>query len=152
MKINIELSNIQEATNKFNGEELSEDLNEYIINKCKFKIIKNTKIILNITNLKSKNDKQKLYSLIHNYYEQKASIFKKFDLIDNYIRIFLLVLGIIAIFISEQLPILLSELFLIAGWVLVWEIFYDLLFNEIKRKRSFKIYEALTKCEINFID
>ena len=45
MKINIELSNIQEATNKFNGEELSEDLNEYIINKCKFKIIKSTKII-----------------------------------------------------------------------------------------------------------
>lgn len=150
MNINIELSNIEDATSQFNKAELSEELHEYIINKCKFKMLKNSRITLNIIGIKENKDL--LSKIIHNHYEQKAAIFKKFDLVDNYLRLFLLLLGIISIFLSYKLPLLISELFLIAGWVLVWEIFYDLLFNEIKRKRNYKIYKALKNCKITFQD
>ncbi len=150
MEIKLELSNINDATNRFNKRELNKELHDYLKDKCKFKIIKTSKIKLNVSGLKNEEDRLLLCNVIHDHYETTAALFKKFDLVDNYFRLFLLLLGSIAIFLSNKLPTLLSELFLIAGWVLVWEIFYDLLFNEIKRKRDFKIYEALKNCEINF--
>ena len=65
---------------------------------------------------------------------------------------FSFLLGIILIIISEQLTLFLSELFLIAGWVVIWEVVYDILFTGIKRKRELKIAKKLSTCEINFIN
>lgn len=65
---------------------------------------------------------------------------------------FSLLLGIILIIISEQFTSFLSELFLIAGWVVVWEMVYDILFTGIKRKRDLKIVKKLATCEISFIE
>ena len=54
--------------------------------------------------------------------------------------------------ISEIFSALLSELFLIAGWVVIWEVVYDILFTGIKRKQKLKIAQKLSTCEISFIN
>lgn len=142
MTINIELENLNDALNPFNKNTISEDLDNYILNNCHYKFIKNT-ITLNIKGLKTNIEKEQFKNLIITSYEQKLSITKKLDLFDNYFRITLLIIGIIAILISQEFNSILSEIFLIAGWVVTWEAFYDVIFNEIKRKRNRKIFKSL---------
>ena len=89
-------------------------------------------------------------NIIQNYYKDKYLYLKKFDNLDNYIRLTLFLIGILAIFISKQFSNILSEIFLIAGWVVIWELIYDILFNEIKRKRKAKIYKILANATIIF--
>ena len=81
----------------------------------------------------------------------KVKYLNKIDKYDDYFRFLLLLLGIILIIISEIFSALLSELFLIAGWVVIWEVVYDILFTGIKRKQKLKIAQKLSTCEISFI-
>lgn len=81
----------------------------------------------------------------------KVKSLNKIDKYDDYFRFLLLLLGIILIIISEIFSALLSELFLIAGWVVIWEVVYDILFTGIKRKQKLKIAQKLSTCEISFI-
>lgn len=149
MTINIELEKLSDALNPFNKNAISEDLENYILNNCHYKFIKNT-ITLNITGLKTNSEKEHLKNLIITNYEQKLEITKKLDLFDNYFRITLLIIGIIAILISQEFSSILSEIFLIAGWVVTWEAFYDIIFNEIKRKRNRKIFKSLVNAKFEF--
>ena len=148
--INIKLKNIEDATNPFNESLLNEELDNYIVNNCKH-ISSKESIILNVNNLSKKEEQEQLLTLIHHHYQNKVKQFNKIDKYDDYFRLILLLLGIILIIISEQFISLLSELFLIAGWVVVWEVVYDILFTGIKRKRDLKLCQKLSTCKINFI-
>lgn len=150
MDINIELKNLEMALNPFNKDILSDELENYIFRACEQQLLKNKDLNINITGLNSLEDQKKLNNTIHTYYQNKTTIYKKIDSVDNYIRITLTCIGAIVILISHEFDFLLSELFLIAGWVIIWEIVYDLLFNEIKRKRKKKIYSRLSTVKINF--
>ena len=116
----------------------------------KIKIFKNNLLVLNIKGLPKKNWK-KLDDIIHSYYLNKLNRYNKIDDIESYIRIGFFIIGILAILISELFTSFLSELFLIAAWVIVWELVYDLLFKEIKRRRKAKIYKYLANAKIVFI-
>lgn len=150
MNIDIELKNIEMALDTFNHNLLSRDLDNYIITTCENKIIKNKNINLNISGISKKEEQNTLIKIIHNYYQNKTIIFHKIDNLDNYVRACFAIIGIIIILISKEFDFLLSELFLIAGWVIIWEIVYDILFNEIKRKRKKKIYSKLSSSNITF--
>lgn len=150
MDINIELKNLEMALNPFNKDILSDELENYIFRACEQQLLKNKDLNINITGLNYLEDQKKLNNIIHTYYQNKTTIYKKIDSVDNYIRITLTCIGAIVILISHEFDFLLSELFLIAGWVIIWEIVYDLLFNEIKRKRKKKIYSRLSTVKINF--
>lgn len=147
--INIKLKNIEDATNPFNESLLNEELDNYIVNNCKH-ISSKESIILNVNNLSKKEEQEQLLTLIHHHYQNKVKQLNKIDKYDDYFRLILLLLGIILIIISEQFISLLSELFLIAGWVVVWEVVYDILFTGIKRKRDLKLCQKLSTCKINF--
>ena len=147
--INIKLKNIEDATNPFNESLLNEELDNYIVNNCKH-ISSKENIILNVNNLSKKEEQEQLLTLIHHHYQNKVKQLNKIDKYDDYFRLILLLLGIILIIISEQFISLLSELFLIAGWVVVWEVVYDILFTGIKRKRDLKLCQKLSTCKINF--
>ncbi|MCM1053194.1 MAG: hypothetical protein NC483_04405 [Ruminococcus sp.] len=136
MKINIE-TNYKKAVNTFNKNQLSEELHNYIINNCYFTSIKN-KITLNIKGINNIEEQEKIKEVIHSYYQNKYNILKRIDNMDNYIRFIMFIIGIIAILISKELDKIFSEIFLIAGWVIIWEIIYDILFNELKRKKMLK--------------
>lgn len=143
MKIKININN--NILNEFNNTKISDALDNYIINELKYKPIKN-KVTLVLVG-ESKKD---IENIIRNYYKEKYNYSKKFDNIDNYIHITLFIIGLIAILISEQFKNIFSEIFLIAGWVVIWEVLYDILFNELKRKRTSNIYKALSNCEFEY--
>ena len=149
-KVNIKLESLEEAKNKFNENILNDELDNYIVTASKH-ILPKERIILNIHS-NSKIEKENIKSLIHNHYQKKVKQLNKIDKYDDYFRLILLLLGIILIIISEQLTLFLSELFLIAGWVVIWEMVYDILFTGIKRKRDLKLYKRLATCEIEFLN
>ena len=150
IKINITLQNYNEALNKFNTNLLDNDLDQFIFNNCKH-VTKKEKIslIINSDNLNIEQQNQ-LKSIIHNYYRKEYNHFKKIDQYHDYFRGILLILGIIFIFLSEIFFSVVKELFLIAGWVVIWEIVYDILFSGIKRKKEKMMYKKLAKCQIEF--
>ncbi len=150
MEIDINLNSLDEALGKYNKEELSDDFDSYLIAHCAFLSFKNNLLVLNIKGLPKKNWK-KLDDIIHSYYLNKLNRYNKIDDIESYIRIGFFIIGILAILISELFTSFLSELFLIAAWVIVWELVYDLLFKEIKRRRKAKIYKYLANAKIVFI-
>lgn len=143
MKIRININN--NILNEFNNTKISEALDNYIINEIKYKPVKN-KVTLVLVG-ESKKD---IEGIIRNYYKEKYIYSKKFDNVDNYIHGILFIIGLIAILISEQFKNVFSEIFLIAGWVVIWEVLYDILFNELKRKRISNIYRTLANCEIEY--
>lgn len=148
-KINIKLEKLEDATNKYSENFLNDELDNYIVNNS-IHTHNKERITLIINNFTNKEEQEKLTKLIHTHYQTKVNQLKKIDQYDDYFRLILLLLGIILIIISEQFTSLISELFLIAGWVVVWEMVYDLLFTGFKRKRDLKIYKKLATCEIIF--
>jgi len=151
MNINIELKNLEIALNEYNKDIISENLDNYLIYSLNNQKLINKNIIINIKGIYNKEEQEHLKNVLINYYQNKTSFFNKIDSVDNIIRFILGIVGAIIILISHEFNFLLSELFLIAGWVIIWEIVYDLLFNEIKRKRKKKIYNLLATSKINFI-
>ena len=143
--INIDINKLEELENKFNGKHINKDLDEYIM-ECAKLIPSKRKIILNINSKLNKNEKEMVSNLIHQYYEEKLKQYHIIDKYDDYLRIILLLLGIICILLSETFIDLLSELFLIAGWVVVWEVIYDLIFTGFKRKKIKGISQKLSRC------
>ena len=148
-KISIKITTLKDATNEYNENVLNSELENYLTTSCMHTLNKE-RIILNIYGLENKEEEKEIINLIHKHYETKAKQLKKIDKYDDYFRFLLLILGIILIIISEQLTSFLSEIFLIAGWVVIWEMVYDILFTGIKRKKDLKIYKKLSQCEITF--
>lgn len=149
MKIKINLDSLEQALNPFNKEELSTEFANYIESKCQHMVLSHQSITLNIIGLNNK-DQEFLTNVIHKTYQEKLNYLNKIDKYDDYFRFFLLIIGTIAILISERFVSFLSELFLIAGWVVIWEIVYDILFSGIKRKRNKIIFASLATTKINF--
>ena len=151
MEIDITLDSLSQALNIFNKEELNSEFMDYIENKCHYKFFNSKLISLNIKGLK-KEEQQNFREIVHKTYSDKLNYLNKIDTYDDYFRFILLIIGTIAILISERFVSFLSELFLIAGWVVIWEIIYDILFSGIKRKRNKIIFASLSKAKVNFRD
>lgn len=145
MNIEINFENEFDGLNKYNKNIISESLDNYLISFLEHKPLKET---INIIISGTKNDN--IATIIKDYYQEKYLYLNKIDKLDNYIRLILFIIGIIAILFSEQFTNVISEIFLISGWVIIWEIIYDILFNEIKRKRKAKIYKYLANSKITF--
>lgn len=150
MNIKIELNNISEVFNKFNSDMINQELDNYIISFCENKFFRKKGITLEVYGINDSKDKDLFIDIIHHHYKNKVNFYSKLDKFDDYYRISLLILGIVAILLSENFVSFLSELFLIAGWVVIWEIVYDVIFNEIRRKRKENIYKKLANSNIVF--
>lgn len=147
--MDIKINNIKDILSPFNEKKLNEEFESYLLKECELNL-KDTLTLTIVSNLKKK-EQDEIEKVIHNHFFVYYEKWQKIDQLDNYFRILLLVLGIIFILISEQLNAVFRELFLIAGWVVVWEIIYDELFSQIKRKQKKKIYKNLASCKIIFI-
>lgn len=150
-KIKITLENLDNAVSQFNNEVLNDELDRYITN-ARLHALHKERIILNVNGLSNSKEQEQLIKIIHTHYQNKVKQLNKIEKYDDYFRIILILLGILLIIISEQFTSFLSELFLIAGWVVVWEVVYDILFTSIKRKRDLKLYKKLATCEIEFLN
>jgi len=143
MNIEINLKNESDAFNTFNENKISENLDNYLMTYLEHMPLKDN-LTLTITG----TDNNNISKIIKEYYKEKYFYLHKLDIYDNFIRSILFIIGFIAILISKKFTNILGELFLIAGWVVIWEIIYDILFNEIRRKRKAKIYKTLANSNI----
>ena len=131
-----------------NDEFLSESLDQYLIKSCI--LINQKEVVLRIRGKFSKTDEGKIKNTIHSFYENKTIYCIKKDKMDDTKRFFLLLLGIILILMSYVFSFVLREIFLVAGWVAIWEMFSDLLFKENERKKEISLYRKLAESKIVF--
>lgn len=156
-KIIVDIQNKEDLYNPFNKEQISEELGTYILNRSK-KIPLKEKMIICINDYErlNKNEKEHLVDAIREYYGlmvQEKMIYNEFNQVKH---IILFIVGILLITLSNILsnvfPFLIPELFLIAGWVAIWETVYGILFTENQTRIEIKKIKELTTCLIQFIE
>ncbi len=149
--ININIDNPTDIYNKYNNNYLNDDLDNYLLTNTKY-IKRKEKITLNIKGNINKEDQIKIKKTINKHYMNKYNSLKIIDKYDDIYRFILLIIGISFIIISEKLISFISELFLIAGWVVIWEMIYDILFNQLKRNKDKNHYQKLASAKIKYQD
>lgn len=79
--------------------------------------------------------------------EYDDNIFKYYR--NNLMQVGLLIAGIIAIFISTLVDVMIiKELVLIGGWVLIWEMVESEIFEDINNRKKIRILRKLLNSEI----
>ena len=144
----IYLNELEEAINKYNPNILSDELTNYILKRCMFFSTKSDIDII-IYGIEDK-EQQGLKDIFHNHFKDLVDKTKKIEQYDDIKRVLLLIVGIVLICISEMFKFVVSELFLVAGWVVIWELVYNIFFERIKRNRDYFKYLQLSKANIKF--
>lgn len=153
--IEVDIKDKEALFNSFNNNQISEELGNYILKNAK-NIPLNLKMIIYISDRGSlsKEEREHLVASIRTYYGllvKEKLLYTKFNKIKN---LMLFIIGIVLILLSNALnnifSLLIPELFLIAGWVAIWETVYGILFIDNKNRIEIKKAKALSKCEIRF--
>lgn len=151
--INIKINSVEDITNNFNDNKLSDELGKYIYDECLGTPLNKIPILnFNFKNLPKKEEQEKIVDMIRSYYGLEIKEEMMHIEYNNIRMSFLIVLGVIFILISNLLSSVfwLEEVLLIIGWVLIWEVVYDLVFEETKKRIKIKRFKKLTRCKINF--
>lgn len=141
MEIIIDISSIDDVYEKYNKNEISKELINYIIEKCYNE--KNIKIIIN--NKLDINIKPLIYKGLENEYNRIYLKYKK----NNKIQIIYLILGIIILGISSIISEnVISEVILVTGWVFIWSVVELEIFTDTTGRKKRKIIKKILKSEI----
>ncbi|MBQ8234229.1 MAG: hypothetical protein IJZ36_01435 [Bacilli bacterium] len=141
MEITIDISSIDDVYEKYNKNEVSKELINYIIEKCynekNIKIVINNKLDIKITPL--------IYKGLENEYNRIYLKYKK----NNIIQIIYLILGIIILGISSIISEnVISEVILVTGWVFIWSVVELEIFTDTTGRKKRKIIKKILKSEI----
>ena len=157
LEINIEINEDSKIYNEYNSTQLSDELNNYIYNQCKGTKVK-TNINININHCNKLNDdeKEKIIDAIRSSYglQIKENLL---NLKDEHIKqLILILIGMIIIIISHLLLSykldLIADLTSILGYVLLWEIAYNIVFVETIKRNELRRLERLKKAKISFFE
>jgi len=152
-RIELYVDDTNELKEKFNDNVLSKEVSNYIESEC-LTSVKKEKIVIDIVTKKDLNqkDKDEIERLIKSNYRElliEKNIIKNYQVKQSF---FLSLFGILFIIISNLLKEdILSELFLIIGWVAFGEVIYKILFENVKDKIKTERYKRLSRCKIEFI-
>lgn len=152
--INVKLSNYEVLVNNFNEEELNEELGDYIYKKALLsKIVKNKFFRINIKSEFKIDQKEQIIDMIRSYFGNKVKeeiIFLKHSYMKNLILFIVgIVLLVLAYYIETFTDFLLPEIFVILGWLGIWEMAYGFLFSNSKSRLKIRLLKKLTKCKIS---
>lgn len=153
--IDIIVSDKEDLYNNFNSKKLSSELGSYIYNQSLgYSINEEFKINIKVTDILTDKEKNDIVDMIREYFGlsiKETLIYYKYN---NFKKIVLFILGIILIYISHFVgtinDFLISEVFLIIGWVAIWEVFENILLVDSKKKFKLKRLKRLVKCKISF--
>lgn len=147
--ITIEVNNLNDVFNIYNPEIINDELHNYIMHQCLgVSVYKPLKFM--IEGNFNDDEKEKIESAIKNYYKSYINHYKSIDKYDDWVRLILLLIGIVLIFASQKFDFVISELLLVIGWVAIWELGYDILFYKQKRKRDYFRYKQIYSSKIEF--
>lgn len=154
ININVLLNEEDDMYHKYNKETLNPELGKYMYDECLGYSLKNEIII----NIKANFDmdkelKNKLVSLIRSNYGlevREQLIYSKYT---NIKTIIFFTIGILFLIINQVLNAnFISEVFLIIGWLGIWDTLEQICFVDTKKRVKIKRLKKLTKAKINFID
>ena len=140
-----------EIYEEFNPYLLSSSLDEYILKEISICPI-SSEIILQVHDIDKTIDQEMFINTIHEYYDNYVQYYKRMDFLEDVKRFVMLFLGIIFIVLSYNFRSIIAEIFSIAGWVALWEMFYDLLFEELERRNHIKRFTMLANAKIEFLN
>lgn len=155
MNIEIYLKNKEDFRNQFNNNELKVELGDYILNKAHiYKLTRKTDLKLHIeTNFEvDEIEKNHMIDMIRSYYGNLIKI-ELIYLRNSYVKsIVLFFIGIVLLIMSYYskyiTEFLLPEIFIIIGWLAIWETAYNILFSNSKHHLRVKLLKKLTNCYI----
>ena len=143
----IDLDNIKDLIGTYNKRILKKELVNYLIEECFF-VDKNERLKI-IVNNDSNLSKNEVLNIIKNGLENEYQKSLKRRNFDNIRQIILIVLGMIFLFLSTNINYsIFKEVFLIIGWVPIWEAINIELFTDIKEKRKRKILKKILQSNI----
>ncbi len=143
-EIKINIVDESDLYDKFNREELSQELISYIIDEASL-VKSEDKIRIIIP--KVNNLKERLQQSFNREYERTIKIHHN----NNILQVLLFILGVLFIFFSTRInESVWKEIFLIGGWVPIWEMIELELFNDFRGRKKKKILSKLLKSEINY--
>lgn len=147
--ITIYTDDIKEVVSHFNDNIITEELHNYVMHQCLGLSVQGKLTLKFIGNLSS-NEQEQIKVSIRNYYKFHIDHYKNIDKYDEWIRLALLILGVALIFVSQKFDYVINEFILIIGWLAIWELGYDILFDKRKRKRDYLRYKQIYSCKIEF--
>ena len=154
----IDLDNGETYINNYNKNKLSESLYNYILDEIKGFSIKDKIRLKVFANYELTNDEKKNFvEMIKSNFSadiQEEHIMSKFLYLKSFLLIIIGIVGILLAYLLGNYNIgVIEELFLIIGWVGIWEgiyIIYIILFDEFAKKIKVKRYKQLVDAEIVF--
>ncbi len=146
IEIKIDLLDEKDLTEKYNDDKISKSLLEYLIQEAKF-VNKKEKIKI-VVNNKCKTKLNYKDIMYESFKEEYVNNLKE-HLRNNVLQLVFLLVGVLFIFLSFRIDNQVwKEIFLIGGWVPIWEMIDLELFNDIRGKKRKKILLKLIKSEI----
>ncbi len=152
-EIIININDEKDYENKYNSNNLSTELSNYIYEECKGKPINNKITIIVKANYKMKDkEKEEIINKIHNNYKTDLNELLLMIKYSNIKNIAISLLGVLFLYLYYFIKInfVLSEMILIVGWVAIWEAVYAWLFVRDKDNIKIKRLKKLANCEIKF--
>jgi len=152
MVIDVHLKNKSKFKNDFNDHELNPNLGDYIFNKAlisKLTKKKGLKIRIKSDFEISEIEKETFIDMIRSYYGNLIKTELIYLSINNLKSAVLFLVGIFVLLIAYFLNnFVIHEIFIIIGWLGIWEAIYSFLFANGKHRRKEKLLKKLTECYI----
>ena len=145
--IKIDLINEKDLINNYDENKLSNNLLEYIIKEALY--IKRKDMIKIIINNKC-NTKKDYKEMFINAFKEEYKNNLKIHNRTNIVQLILLIIGIFFIFLSFQINNeIWKEIFLISGWVPIWEMIELELFNDVRDRKRKRVLLKLINSKID---
>lgn len=151
--IPIYIENKEDYTSPYNHKKLNSDLLAYILDEHKGIPLNHTiEIKVSSPHTFSKQEKNDfIFILRSNLGEDIKEHYLEMKL--TYIRAIILVMvGILFIFLSDQVSNIFKEILLIIGWVGIWESCYIFLFDNMQSRIKIKKYKKLVNAKVVFCE
>ena len=144
--IKIDLINEIDLMNNYDENKLSNNLLEYIIKEALYiKREDKIKIIINNKCNTKKDYKEMFINAFKEEYKNNLKIHNR----TNIVQLILLIIGIFFIFLSFQINNeIWKEIFLISGWVPIWEMIELELFNDVRDRKRKRVLLKLINSKI----
>ena len=151
-RIEIDLTNEEDVFERYNREIANKELINHIIDEAD-PFDKKESISICFNNMTELKEDEYIPVIKRSFSNEYNKSIREID--RNNIRQFIYVLiGVLLLFISTVFGknFIFEEIFLIGGWVLIWETIEIEMFADTELKKRKTILKKLTKCELKEID